>query len=82
MKISIDKIENEKDAVMISKVIGDYLTLIYLQKNILNIGFLPAVYNNIYYYKEVFKGEEGEIILNNKIYPGKLYSRLIKKWKF
>ena len=46
---------------MITQVIGDYLTPI--QKNILNLGFIPANLSYQYYYMEIFNGEEGEIML-------------------
>ena len=78
LNISIEKNE-EKDAVMVVKVIKDYLTPIYFQKNILNIGFIPKNVSYQYFYMEVFKGEHGEIILNNKRYNGKLFSKLIQK---
>ena len=64
---------------MITQVIGDYLTPIYFQKNILNLGFIPANVSYQYYYMEVFNGEEGEIMLNNKRYNGILISKLIQK---
>ena len=80
INISIEKIEG-KDAVMVVKVIEDYTTPIYFQKNILNIGFIPSSTSYQYYYMEVFKGEHGEIILNNKKYNGRLFSKLIPKEK-
>ena len=76
--ISIERNE-EKDAVMITKIIEDYSTPIYFQKNILNIEFIPTGLHHQNYYMEIFKGEEGEIILNNKRYIGDLYARLVKK---
>ena len=79
INISIVKIEEKKDAVMIVKVIEDYSTPIYFQKNELNIGFIPSSVSYQYYYMEIFKGEQGEIILNNKRYNGMLFSRLIPK---
>ena len=78
INIYIEKIE-KKDAVLIAKVIGDYSTPIYFQKNILNIGFIPSNTSYQYYYMEVFKGEEGQIILNNKKYKGILISKIIEK---
>ena len=79
LKISIEKIDKQKDAVMIAKVIGNYFAPIYFQKNILNIGFIPSGIPKQYYYMEVFKGEEGKIILNNKKYYGTLKCKLIQK---
>ena len=68
-----------KDAVMITNIIGNHLTPIYFQNNILNVGFIPTNVSYQYYYMEVFKGEEGEIILNNKKYNGILISKIIPK---
>ena len=79
INIHVEKIEKEKDAVMIIKVIGDYSTPIYFQKNILHLGFIPANVPYQYYYMEIFNGEEGEIMLNNKRYNGILISKLIPK---
>ena len=79
IKIHIKKLEEDKDAVMIAKVIKDFSTPIYFQKNILNIGFIPSSTSYQYYYMEIFKGEEGGIILNNKKYKGILISKLIEK---
>ena len=76
--ISIKKIE-EKDAVIIAKIIENPLIPNYLQKNFLNLGFIPNYATYQYYYMEVFKGEEGEIILNNKKYAGSLISKIIPK---
>ena len=79
IEISIVKIEKEKNAVLIAKVIEDYTKPKYFQKNILNIEFIPTNVTYQYYFIEVFKGEEGEIVLNNKRYDGILKSLLIKK---
>ena len=56
---------------MIVKVSGNNSPF-YLQKNILNLGFMPINTFNHYYYMEIFKGEEGEIMLHNKIHNGYL----------
>ena len=79
ISISIRKNDRKDNAIMIAKIIGDYLTPIYFQKNILNIGFIPSNVSYQYYYMEIFKGEEGEITLNNKRYNGNLLSKLISK---
>ena len=39
---------------------------IILQKDILNLEFFPSRIECQYFYMEVFKGEEGEIVLNDK----------------
>ena len=78
--ISIEKIEQKK-GILIAKVVGDYEKPKYFQKNFLNIEFIPGNASYQYYYMEVFKGEEGEIVLNNKKYDGILISDLIQKEK-
>ena len=52
-----------------------------MQKNALNYGFITSKTYYQYYYMEVFKGEEGEIILHNKRLYGTLYAKLIEKNK-
>ena len=79
INIYVEKIENNAKAVMIVNIIGDYLTPIFFQKNILNIGIIPTNASYQYFYMEVFKGEEGEILLTNKRYKGILISKLIPK---
>ena len=79
LKISIEKIEKGKDAIMIAEVTENYLKPTYFRKNMLNFGFIPIGNQYQYYYMDIFKGEEGIIILNNKRYYGKLLSKLIKK---
>jgi len=51
----------------------------YLQKNQLNLGFLPIGVDYYYYYMEVFKGEEGEIMLFNKQQSGILTLKIVQK---
>ena len=60
-------------------IIRKYSTPFYLQKNQLNLGFAPYGIYYFYYYMDVFKGEEGEIILFNKLQNGILISKIIKK---
>ena len=79
INIVVEKIDKNAKAVMIIKIIGDYLAPIFLQKNILNAEFIPTNASYQYFYMEVFKGEEGEIILNYKRYKGILISKLISK---
>ena len=64
---------------MIAKVIGDYETPIYFQKNILNIGFIPSNISYQYYYMEILKEQEGEIILDNKNSKGILLGKILEK---
>ena len=71
--------EMEIDPTLIIKISQNNSTPIYLQKDQLNSGFLPIGLNFYYYYMEVFKGEEGEIILFNKWQNGRLISRIMEK---
>ena len=68
-----------KNATMIVRASGNNLSPFYLQKNLLNLGFMPLKINNHYYYMEVFKGEEGEIMIHNKLNNAFLRSRIINK---
>ena len=52
------------DSVMIIKISGDNSSAFYLQNNILNFGFIPKNEIYQYYYMKVYKGQEGEIVLN------------------
>ena len=52
-----------------------------LQKNYINKGFITSSTSYQYYYMKVYKGEEGEIMLHNKITNGKLYGKIIKEKK-
>ena len=64
---------------MIIKVSGNNSSPFYLQKNILNLGFIPQNQKYQYYYMKIYKGQEGEIILNNKRLNGMLISQIINK---
>ena len=63
---------------MIVKISGNN-SLFYLQKNFLNLGFMPINTSEHYYYMEIFKGEEGEIMLYNKIHNVHLLYQIINK---
>ena len=77
--ISIKKIEEGKKPIMIAKITEDYSKPIYFQKNFLNLAFIPTNQSYQYYYMDIFKGEEGEVLLNNKKYKGIMISKIIKK---
>ena len=77
--ISIIQEETIINSTMIVKIIQDNLSPNYLQKNQLNLGFFPIQIDYYYYYMEIFKGEEGEIMLFNKRQSGILISRIIEK---
>ena len=67
---------DKKDCSMIVKVSGNSSPF-YLEKNNLNLGFMPINVLNQSYYMEIFKGEEGEIMLHNKFHNGYLLYRII-----
>ena len=71
--------EDIMNSTMIVNIIQNNSPLIYLQKNQLNVGFIPIGVDDYYYYMEVFKGEEGEIILFNKRQNGILISKIVEK---
>ena len=77
--IIINIYEREKDAVLIAKIEENYSIPKYLQKNILNLEFIATKIPYQYFYMEIFKGEEGEIYLNNKKINGILISKIIQK---
>ena len=77
LKIKISYIRNNMaESVNISVLIFRLFesnSISILQKNILNIGFTISNKVKQYYYLEVFKGEEGEIMLHDKRFYGELY---------
>ena len=64
---------------MIVKIFQDNSSPNYLIKNQLNLGFIPIKIDHYYYYMEIFKGEEGEIMLFNKRQNGILISEIKEK---
>ena len=71
---------NEKDIInstMIVKIFQNNSIPFYLQKNQLNLGFIPKNIDYYYYYMKLYKGEEGEIILFNKRQNGILIAKII-----
>ena len=80
--ILINQIEKEKNPTMIIKVISNYITPFYLQRNIINLGFMPHDSPEQYFYMEIFEGEEGQITLFNKKLNGKLSLNVVNKNDF
>ena len=76
LKIKISYIRNnmteEVNPVLIFRLFESN-SISILQKSYLNIGFTISNEVNQYYYLEVFKGEEGEIMLHDKRFYGELY---------
>ena len=73
------KNEKNKNSTLIVKVSGNSTYPYYLQKNILNLGFMPINTFYHYYYMEVFKGERVEIMIYNKIHKGFLKCNILGK---
>ena len=73
--------ENIINTAVIVEIIHSNSKIFYLQKNQLNLGFLPIEIDYYYYYTEIFKGDEGEIMLFNKRQNGILISKIIKKYE-
>jgi len=70
---------DQVNSTMIIKISGNITSPFYLQKNILNLGFIPKNEICQYYYMKVYKRQEGEITLNNKRLNGLLISKIIYK---
>ena len=70
--------EDNKDINMIFKII-EKDTLSLFEKDALTFGFLTSKTTFQYYYTEVFKGEEGELMLHNKRLYGVLHGKIIDK---
>jgi len=77
-RILIKRID-QVNSTMIIKISGNNSSSFYLQNNILNLGFIPKNELCQYYYMKVYKGQEGEIVLNNKRLNGILISQIINK---
>jgi len=60
------------NVVLIFKLIESN-SISILRKNILNLGFTISKQVNQYYYLEIIKGDEGEIMLHNKRLYGELF---------
>ena len=50
-----------------------------LEQNNLNLGFISSKIEFQYYYMEVFKDQEGEVMLHNKLEKGIIMANLVKK---
>ena len=79
LSINIEYMDS-KDINLRFKVVEKGMISI-IQKNALNYGFSTSKALFQYYYMEVFKGEEGEIMLHNKRIYGLLYAKIIEKNK-
>ena len=79
--IKISPVEDKINSTMIVKIYQGNTSPFYLQRNQLNLGFIRKNIDNYYYYMEIFKGEEGEIMIFNKRKNGVLISNITKKIK-
>jgi len=70
---------DQVNSTMIIKILGTNSSSFYLQNNILNLGFIHKNQSRQYYYMKVYKGQEGEIVLNNKRLNGVLISKIINQ---
>ena len=70
--------EQKYNSLLIFKLIESN-SISILEKNKLNFGFTISKEVNQYYYLEVYKGEEGEVILHNKRLYGELYGNIKSK---
>jgi len=68
--------EEDKISDVIVSVIGDNSAFYYLQRNFLNLEFILSEEKTQYYIMEVYKNEEGEIMLHDKRKNGKLVSKI------
>ena len=78
INITIKKNENNKDINMFFKII-EKETITMLQKNALNYGFMTTGTKHQYFYTEVFKKEEGELMLHDKRFYGLLLAKIVSK---
>ena len=76
--INIKYIDNENQVFMNIKIIKN-TSISILEQNNLNYGFITSDIEYQYYYMEVSKGQEGEIMLHNKRNKGILIGKLVDK---
>ena len=70
---------DETTPVFISLKMIKNISISILEQNNLNLGFISSKIKYQYYFMEVFKEQEGEIMLHNKRQKGELFAVLIKK---
>ena len=77
LELFIKTIDNKGINIHFKIIEKDIISII--EKNALNYGFLTSETRYQYYYMEVFRGEEGELMLHNKRLYGILYAKVIEK---
>ena len=78
INICIKKNDNDKPINIFFKIVENEMISI-LQKNSLNYGFMSIKTTYQYFYFEVFKGEEGEIMLHYKRFYDQLLAKIVTK---
>ena len=81
LSIIIEKMDYNKNITMRFKIIEKEM-ISMIKKNALNYGFITTNTFYHYYYMEVFKGEEGQILLHNKRFYGRLIGKIVNKTDF
>ena len=77
LNIIINKNDNKNISIYFKIVEKEMISM--LQKDALNYGFITTETTYQYFYLEVFKEEEGEIMLHNKRFYGELTAKIINK---
>ena len=77
--LSIDITNNNNESIYIYFKIVEDENLCLLDRNDLNFGFITSNSTYQYYYAEILKGEEGELMLHNKRLYGKLHAIITNK---
>ena len=72
-------IKNFGKALLLRFKIIEKDSISLLQKDALNFGFVTSNTTYQYFYTEVFKGEEGELMLHKKRAYGLLYGKIVDK---
>ena len=79
LNLSINIIKNDISNISVYFKIVEKEMISMLQKDALNYGFITTETMYQYFYLEVFKEEEGEIMLHNKRFYGELIAKIITK---
>ena len=77
--LSIFVRKNDDKKIKMSFKIIEKEMISMLQKNAINYGFLTTWTKYQYFYLEVSKGEEGELMLHNKRFYGELLAKIVVK---
>ena len=77
--LNIQIINIDKNNINMHFRIIEKNTISLLEKDALTFGFLTSKTTYQYYYTQIFKGEEGELMLHNKLLYGILYGKIVQK---